>query len=109
MTSFADNLFEFSYNKRKNIELFKDLETTVGISKIQNYIPIYKLFFSLQDGIIVQGRTGKNFYKKFKKKNVFTEANFVVDTNPIKSSKKLKALDARLRHISQLFQTRHKH
>ena len=49
MTSFADNLFEFSYNKRKNTELFKDLETTVGISKIQNYIPIYKMFFSLNE------------------------------------------------------------
>ena len=46
---FADNLFEFSYNKRKNTELFKDLETTVGISKIQNYIPIYKMFFSLNE------------------------------------------------------------
>ena len=46
MTSFTET-FSFSYNKRKNTELFKDLETTVGISKIQNFIPIYNMFFSL--------------------------------------------------------------
>ena len=46
MTGFIET-FSFSYNKRKITELFKDLETTVGISKIQNYIPIYNMFFSL--------------------------------------------------------------
>ena len=46
MASFTET-FSFSYNKRKNAELFKDLETTVGISKIQNFIPIYNMFFSL--------------------------------------------------------------
>ena len=46
MTSFTET-FGFSYNKRKNTELFKDLETTVGISKIQNFIPIYNMFFLL--------------------------------------------------------------
>jgi len=46
MTSFTET-FSFSYNKRKNTELFKDLETTAGISKIQNFIPIYNMFFSL--------------------------------------------------------------
>ena len=35
-----DPLFNFSYDKRKNPELFKDLEKMVNIAKIQNYIPM---------------------------------------------------------------------
>ena len=36
-----DISFNFSYKKRKNSELFEDLETKVGIINLQNYIPIY--------------------------------------------------------------------
>lgn len=44
-------LVELNYQKRKNQELFKSLEEPTGLflSKTQNYIPIYKRFFSLND------------------------------------------------------------
>ena len=38
-----------NYQKRKNAELFKSLEGSLLLSKIQNYIPIYNRFFSLND------------------------------------------------------------
>lgn len=40
---------QFTYQKRKNQELFKSLEepTSLFLSKTQNYIPIYKQFFAL--------------------------------------------------------------
>jgi len=38
-----------NYQKRKNIELFKNLEDSNFICKTQNYIPIYNRFFSLND------------------------------------------------------------
>ena len=37
-----------NYEKRKNTELFKSLEK-MGFEKPQNYIPIYKNFFVLND------------------------------------------------------------
>ena len=42
-------MIEVKYQKRKNSELFKSLENpnTLFLSKIQNYIPIYTRFFSL--------------------------------------------------------------
>lgn len=42
---------ELNYQKRKNVELFKNLENPdyLGLSKTQNYIPIYKRFFSLNE------------------------------------------------------------
>jgi hypothetical protein len=42
-------MIELKYQKRKNSELFKSLESsnTLFLSKIQNYIPIYTRFFSL--------------------------------------------------------------
>jgi hypothetical protein len=44
-------LVELNYQKRKNIDLFKSLEDSSGLflSKTQNYIPIYKRFFSLNE------------------------------------------------------------
>ena len=44
-------MVELNYQKRKNVELFKSLEDskTLFLSKTQNYIPIYKRFFSLND------------------------------------------------------------
>ena len=40
-----------NYQKRKNQELFKSLEQkeTLFLSKTQNYIPIYKRFFNLNE------------------------------------------------------------
>jgi len=44
-------MFNVSYQKRKNLELFKSLENseTLFLSNIQNYIPIYNKFFTLND------------------------------------------------------------
>ena len=44
-------MVELNYQKRKNVDLFKSLEgsKTLFLSKTQNYIPIYKRFFSLND------------------------------------------------------------
>ena len=44
-------MVDVNYQKRKNQELFKSLENsnTLFLSKTQNYIPIYKRFFSLND------------------------------------------------------------
>jgi hypothetical protein len=44
-------MVDLNYQKRKNVELFKSLEgsKTLFLSKTQNYIPIYKRFFSLND------------------------------------------------------------
>lgn len=38
-----------NYQKRKNIELFRDLNDKMLLSKQQNYIPIYKRFFTLNE------------------------------------------------------------
>jgi len=44
-------MININYQKRKNIELFKTLEepTFIYLSNTQNYIPIYKKFFNLND------------------------------------------------------------
>jgi hypothetical protein len=44
-------MININYQKRKNTELFKGLEspTTLFLSKTQNYIPIYNRFFSLNE------------------------------------------------------------
>tara|TARA_B100002052_G_C15861691_1_gene590395 strand:+ start:788 stop:1861 length:1074 start_codon:yes stop_codon:yes gene_type:complete len=41
--------------------------------------PIFSLFFSMQDGIIVQEKTGELFYGKFKNDNILSQANFFKD------------------------------
>ena len=40
-----------NYHKRKNTDLFKSLEKheQINLSNIQNYIPLYKKFFSLNE------------------------------------------------------------
>ena len=44
-------MIKIDYQKRKNLELFKSLENpdTTFLSKPQNYIPIYKRFFELNE------------------------------------------------------------
>ena len=44
-------MITINYQKRKNIELFKSFEepTSLFLSKTQNYIPIYKRFFTLNN------------------------------------------------------------
>ena len=42
---------EINYQKRKNIELFEAFKSTetLNLSNVQNYIPIYNQFFSLNE------------------------------------------------------------
>ena len=42
---------EFTYKKNDNNNLFRNLENSdlTNVSKLQNYIPIYDKFFSLND------------------------------------------------------------
>ena len=44
-------MIKVNYQKRKNQELFKSLENpkTIFLSNSQNYIPIYKKFFALNE------------------------------------------------------------
>ena len=44
-------MIQCNYQKRKNLELFKGFENPLGLhlSHVQNYNPIYKRFFSLND------------------------------------------------------------
>ena len=44
-------MVDLNYQKRKNVELFKSLEDSKSLflSQTQNYIPIYKRFFELND------------------------------------------------------------
>lgn len=42
-------MFELYYKKNKNNDLFKSSKEVVNIETIQNYIPIYKKFFSLNE------------------------------------------------------------
>ena len=44
-------MIQCNYQKRKNLELFKCFENPLGLhlSHVQNYNPIYKRFFSLND------------------------------------------------------------
>jgi hypothetical protein len=44
-------MIQTNYQKRKNLELFKGFENPLGLhlSNVQNYNPIYKRFFSLND------------------------------------------------------------
>ena len=38
-----------NYQKRKNTELFRDLNDKLFLSKQQNYVPIYQRFFTLNE------------------------------------------------------------
>jgi hypothetical protein len=44
-------MFDINYQKRKNKDLFKELENheILSMSNIQNYTPLYKHFFSLNE------------------------------------------------------------
>lgn len=40
-------MFQLNYRKNKNVELFKDIREKMGVSKVQNYMPLYQHYFSL--------------------------------------------------------------
>jgi hypothetical protein len=42
-------MFQLNYRKNKNTELFKDIQEKMGVSKVQNYMPLYQHYFSLNN------------------------------------------------------------
>ncbi len=42
-------MFHLNYRKNKNVELFKDIQEKMGVSKVQNYMPLYQHYFSLNN------------------------------------------------------------
>jgi hypothetical protein len=61
-------VFNINYQKRKNIELFQSLEKIANVSKLQNYIPIYSRFFSLN----LQNYNSINLNNKWFISNVYS-------------------------------------
>jgi len=61
-------LFNINYQKRKNTELFQSLEKIANVSKLQNYIPIYSRFFSLN----LQNYNNINLNNKWFISNVYS-------------------------------------
>lgn len=61
-------LFTINYQKRKNSELFQSLEKIANVSKLQNYIPIYSRFFSLN----LQNYNNINLNNKWFISNVYS-------------------------------------
>ena len=42
-------MFQLNYRKNKNVELFKDIQEKMGVLKVQNYMPLYQHYFSLNN------------------------------------------------------------
>jgi len=65
-------MIEINYQKRKNTELFKTLEDSnlLFLSKTQNYIPIYKRFFSLNETNYNNINLNNKFYLSSVKNNL---------------------------------------
>ena len=42
-------MFQLNYRKNKNVELFKDIQEKMGVSNVQNYMPLYRHYFSLNN------------------------------------------------------------
>jgi hypothetical protein len=42
-------MFQLNYRKNKNSGLFKDVQEKMGVLKIQNYVPLYQKYFSLNN------------------------------------------------------------
>tara|TARA_B100000925_G_C21998012_1_gene469896 strand:+ start:215 stop:1876 length:1662 start_codon:yes stop_codon:yes gene_type:complete len=61
---------EFSYKKNDNTDLFRDLEKDylTNISKLQNYIPIYDKFFSLNESNYNSINLNNNYIKSIDNK-----------------------------------------
>jgi len=67
-TDANQEVFNINYQKRKNIELFQSLEKIANVSKLQNYIPIYSRFFSLN----LQNYNSINLNNKWFISNVYS-------------------------------------
>ena len=42
-------MFQLNYRKNRNVELFKEIQEKMGVSKVQNYMPVYQHYFSLNN------------------------------------------------------------
>ena len=71
-----EHLFSIHYQKRKNIDLFENLEKIANVSKLQNYIPIYSHFFSLN----LQNYNNINLNNKWYISDVYSIYNSDSDT-----------------------------
>ena len=69
-------MFVVSYKKNNNKQVFKKMKENYGFDKIQNYIPIYKRFFSVNDNtynnINLNHKYSINDIKESKNENIFT-------------------------------------
>ena len=67
-------MFELYYKKNDNSLLFKDFDS-IGIQQIQNYVPIYKRFFSLKQSNYKNLNLNHKFHliriESTEKKNIF--------------------------------------
>jgi len=85
-------MIDINYQKRKNIELFENLEkeNTLFLSKPQNYIPIYSRFFSLNENNYNNiNLNHKNYITNIKKK-VKNNKNTQIYKIKNKNKKKIK-------------------
>ena len=76
-TQSTQELFNINYQKRKNMELFQSLEKIANVSKLQNYIPIYSRFFSLN----LQNYNSVNLNNKWFISNVYSLCDDEDDEN----------------------------
>ena len=64
----VDNNLPICYNKNDNDYLFNDFKDKVDVEEIQNYIPIYNRFFSLNENnndkinLVLLNKIGKATY-----------------------------------------------
>jgi len=69
-------MFVVSYKKNNNKQVFKKMKEDYGFDKIQNYIPIYKRFFSVNDktydNINLNHKYSINDIKESINENIFT-------------------------------------
>lgn len=81
-------MININYQKRKNIELFKTLEETnsLFLSNTQNYIPIYKKFFNLNETNFNSINLNNKWY--------LSNVNNILEENEI-----LKSFECRLKNI----------
>ena len=83
-----------------------DLYVRYGGSKAVSFFSlkylqfVFKVFFSLQKGILVQGSTGLNFYSRFNCQNIFIYSNFVKNEFIIK-----EPVDKKINKVNVLVST----
>ena len=71
-------MINVNYQKRKNLELFKCLEKseTLFLSNVQNYIPIYNKFFTLNDSNYNSINLNNKWYISNVKKDLQTDYRY---------------------------------